>query len=97
MLSYIKYSRLAKRTFSSILSRLKGAHSKLKRFLIGSNSDLFNVVRNIKNLIKNDINNYIITIARQRDRLPYNVRELEFEDILTKVTPLCLRYLKGQL
>ena len=77
--------------------RLKGAHSKLKRFLIVYNSDLFNVIWNIKNLIKNDINNYIITIARQRDRLPYNVRELEFEDILTKVTPLYLRYLKNQL
>jgi hypothetical protein len=34
-------------------------------------------------------------IARQRDRLLYNVRELEFKDILTKVTPLYLRYLKN--
>ena len=36
-------------------------------------------------------------IARQRDRLLHDVREPEFGDILTKVTPLCLRYLKNQL
>ena len=76
-------------------SQLKGAHSKLKRFLIVSNGDLYNIVQNIKNLIKNDINHHIITIARQRDRLPHDVREPEFKDILTKVTPICLRHLKG--
>ena len=78
-------------------SQLKGAHSKLKRFLIVSNSNLFNIVRNIKNLIRNNINNYIIIIARQRDRLPHNVHKPEFKDILTKVTPLYLRYFKDQL
>ena len=36
-------------------------------------------------------------IARQRDCLLYDVCELEFEDILTKVTPLCLCYLKNRL
>ena len=45
------------------------------------------MVRNIKNLIKNEINNYIITLAKHRDRPPHNVRELEFDDILYKVTP----------
>src|ERR1700733_404787 len=59
--------------------------------------DLFDVVRNIENLIQNDINNHTMTIARQRDRPPHDVREPEFEDILTKVTPLCLRHLKDQL
>ena len=38
-----------------------------------------------------------MTIARQRGRPLHDVREPEFEDILTKVTPLCLRYLKNQL
>jgi hypothetical protein len=38
-----------------------------------------------------------MTIARQRDRLPHDVREPEFEDILTKVTTVCLRHLKDQL
>ena len=38
-----------------------------------------------------------MTIARQRDRPPHDVREPEFEDILTKVTPVCLRHLKDQL
>ena len=42
--------------FSSVLLRLKGAHAKLKRFLIVSNGDLYNIVQNIENLIKNDIN-----------------------------------------
>jgi hypothetical protein len=88
---------LTKCTFPSVLSRLKVAHSKLKRFLIVSNGGLFNIVRNIKTLIRNDINNYTITITRQKDHVPYNVREPEFKDILTKVTPLYLRYLKDQL
>ena len=38
-----------------------------------------------------------MTLARQRDRPPHDVRQLEFEDILTKVTPMCLRHLKDQL
>ena len=83
--------------FSSISSQLKGAYAKLKRFLIVSNGDLYDIVQNIKNLIKNDINQHIVTIARQRDRLPHDIREPEFEDILTKVTPLYLRHLKDQL
>ena len=45
-------------------------------------------------LIRNDINNYTIIIVRQRDCLLHNVYKLEFEDILTKITYLCLRYLK---
>ena len=52
-----------------------------------SSGDLFNVVKNIKTLIKNEINNHIITLARYRDYLPYNVREPEFNNILYKVTP----------
>ena len=52
-----------------------------------SSGDLFNVVKNIKNLIKNEINDYIITLARHRDYPPHNVREPEFDDILYKVTP----------
>ena len=75
--------------------RLKGVYFKLKYFLTVSNGDLFDVVWNIKNFIRNDINNDIIIIMRQKDCLPHNVRELEFEDILTKVTPLCLRYFKN--
>ncbi len=35
--------------------------------------------------------------ARQRDRLLYDVCKLEFKDILIKVTPLYLYYLKDQL
>ena len=66
----------------------------MKRFLVVSNGDLLDVVRNIENLIRNDINAHIMTLARQRDRLPHDVREPEFEDILTKVTPVCLRHLK---
>ena len=65
-------------------------HSKLKRFFAASNGNLFDVIWNIKNLIRNDINAYIITLARQRDRLPHDVRQPEFEDILAKVTPVCL-------
>ena len=38
-----------------------------------------------------------MTLARQRDRPPHDVRQPEFEDILTKVTPMCLRHLKDQL
>jgi len=38
-----------------------------------------------------------MTLARQKDRLPHDVRQLEFKDILTKVTPVCLRHLKYQL
>ena len=38
-----------------------------------------------------------MTLARQRDRLPHDVRQPEFKDILTKVTPICLRHLKDQL
>ena len=38
-----------------------------------------------------------MTLVRQRDCLPHNVCQLEFEDILTKVTPMCLRHLKDQL
>ena len=68
---------------SSVLSRLEGAYTKLKHFLIVSNGDLYDVVQNIENLIKNDINHHIITIARQRDRLPHDVREPKFEDIRT--------------
>ena len=78
------YTRL---TSPNITSRLKGAYTKLKRFLQVSTGDLFNIVRGIKNLIKNKVNHHIITLARQRDRLPYNVREPEFDDILYKVTP----------
>ena len=55
------------------------------------------MVQNIENIVKNDINHYIITIARQRDRPPHDVREPEFENILTKVTPLYLRHFKDQL
>ena len=81
----------------SVLSQLEGAYAKLKRFLIVSNGDLYDIVQNIENLIKNDINYHIITIARQRDRLLHNICELKFKDILTKVTPLCLCHLKDQL
>ena len=72
-------------------------HSKLKRFLTVSNGDLFDVVRNIENLIRNDINAHTMMLARQRDRLLHDVCQLEFEDILTKVTPMCLRHFKDQL
>ena len=84
-------------TSSSVTSRLKGAHTRLKAFLQVSTGDLFNVVRNIKNLIKNEINNHTITLAKHQDRPPHNVREPEFDDILYKVTPQCLRHLKAQL
>ena len=36
-------------------------------------------------------------LARQRNRPLHDIRQLEFEDILTKVTPMCLRHLKDQL
>ena len=72
-------------------------HSKLKRFLTVSNGDLFDVIQNIENLIKNDINAHTIMLARQRDHLPHDVRQLEFKDILIKVTLMCLRHLKDQL
>jgi len=70
-----------------ITSQLKGAHARLKSFLQVSFGDLFNIVQNIENLIKNEINDHIITLARHRDRPPHNVREPEFNNILYKVTP----------
>jgi len=91
------FSQLTKITSPSVTSRLKGAHTKLKAFLQVSTGNLFNVVRNIENLIKNEINNHTITLAKHRDRPPHNVREPEFDDILYKVTPQCLRHLKAQL
>jgi hypothetical protein len=36
-------------------------------------------------------------IIRQRDCPPHDVYKLEFKDILTKVTPLCLYHFKNQL
>ena len=74
-------------TSSSVTSRLEGAHTRLKAFLQVSTGDLFDVVRNIENLIKNEINNYTMTLAKHRDRPPHDVREPEFDDILYKVTP----------
>jgi len=38
-----------------------------------------------------------MTLVRQRDRLPLNMRELKFEDILTKVITIYLYYFKDQL
>jgi hypothetical protein len=38
-----------------------------------------------------------MTLAKHRDRPPHDVREPEFDDILYKVTPQCLRHLKAQL
>ena len=76
------FSQLTKITSPSITLRLKGAYTKLKAFFQVSTSNLFNIVRNIKNLINNEINNYIITLVKHQDRLPHNIRELEFNDII---------------
>ena len=70
-----------------IISQLKDAYTRLKNFLQVSSGNLFDIVKNIKNLIKNKINDYIITLARYRDRPPHDIYELEFDNILYKITP----------
>jgi hypothetical protein len=82
-----RVSRLTKSTLPSVASQLKGAHAKLKLFLQVSTGDLFDIVLNIKNFIKNDINKHRVTLACYQDSPLHNVREPEFDDILYKVTP----------
>ena len=49
---------------SRVISRLEDAHAKLKRYLQVSTGDLPNVVLNIGNFIKNDVNKHTVTTAQ---------------------------------
>ena len=77
--------------------QLKGAHIKLKHFLTVFNKDLYDVIQNIKNFIKNNINYYTITIAKQKNRLLHDIHKPKFKNIFTKMMPFYLHHFKDQL
>jgi hypothetical protein len=80
-----------------VTSRAESQHCKLKGNIASSQSHIYDVVRDVDHMIKQDIHEHKAFVARTENRVAADVGDIEFSKLHPLVSPQGLRHLKKQL